>query len=179
MTGFPKKCILDTNVPKTANRALDSTSIPQGFRPCVLACIEAVEHVVKKGGLVLDSNDEIFTEYRNNLSLSGQPGVGDLFMKWVHDTHWRLPESDRVKITANGASYDEFPEHMGLRNFDNSDRKFVAVANAHPAKPPILQATDSKWWGWKTALQEVKITVHFICRDFIKAKYSEKMENER
>ncbi len=179
MTRFPKKFIVDTNVPKTANLSSYPAIIPKELTKCVLACVEAIAHVVKQGGLVLDSNDEIFTEYRNNLSLSGQPGVGDTFMKWVHDTRWCLPESDRVGITVSGASYDEFPDHVGLRNFDNSDRKFVAVANAHPTKPPILQATDSKWWGWETALNEAGITVHFICRDFIKAKYSEKMENER
>ena len=48
-------------------------------------------------------------------------------------------------------------------------------ANAHPDKPPILQATDSKWWGWKDALAEVGITVHFLCPDYVKAKYAEKM----
>ena len=179
MTESQKKCILDTNVPKTANLTSNPAAIPKKLVGCVLACVEAVNHVVKKGGLVLDSNDEIFNEYRSNLSLSGQPGVGDGFMKWVHDNRWSLPEIDRVKITPNDASYDEFPDHVGLVNFDNSDRKFVAVANAHPTKPPILQATDSKWWGWKTALFEAGITVNFICNDFIETKYSEKMENER
>ena len=179
MIEFSPKSVVDTNVPKIANLASDPTAIPKKLTGCVLACVEAVSHVVEKGGLVLDSGDEIFTEYRSNLSLSGQPGVGDGFMKWVHDNRWSLPETDRVKITPNGTSYDEFPDHVGLVNFDNSDRKFVAVANAHPTKPPILQATDSKWWGWRIALKETGITVHFICHDFIEAKYSEKMENER
>ena len=57
-----------------------------------------------------------------------------------------------------------------------SDRKFVAVANAHPAKPPILQSTDSKWWGWKEALQEVGITVHFLCPEYVKTLSGEKIE---
>ena len=81
----------------------------------------------------------------------------------------------RIAINKNGESYDEFPVHDGLSDFDKSDRKFVAVANAHPEKPQILQATDSKWWGWKNVLKEVEITVHFLCPDYVGAKYAEKM----
>ena len=172
---LPRKCLIDTNVPKTANLALAPDKIPQELIGCVLACVEAVEHVVKKGGLVLDAGDEIFDEYRHQLSMKGQPGMGDRFMKWVHDNRWTFPDSDRVNITRNGESYDQFPQHKGLDDFDNSDRKFVAVANAHPTKPPILQATDSKWWGWKDALAEGGITVHFLCPEYAEAKYAEKM----
>lgn len=176
MTVFPKKCLVDTNVPKTANLALDPENIPEELNQCVLACIEAIDHVIKKGGLVIDAENEIFDEYRKQLSLKGQPGVGDRFMKWVHDNQWKFPEADRVTITKNGESYDEFPDHAALINFDNSDRKFVAVANAHCAKPTILQATDSKWWGWNDALVEVGIPVCFLCPDYVKKKYAEKIE---
>ena len=179
MSGLPQKCLVDTNVPKTANLALSPATIPPELIGCVLACVEAVEHIVKKGGLVMDSGDEIFDEYRQHLSMKGQPGVGDRFMKWVHDNRWKLPDADRVKITKNGNTYREFPDHEDLAKFDTSDRKFVAVANAHPKKPSILQATDSKWWGWKDALTEVGITVHFLCSDYAEAKYMEKMARER
>lgn len=176
MTKLSKKYLVDTNVPKTANLALDPTTIPQELTGCVSACVNAIEHVVKKGGLVLDAGDEIFDEYRHQLSMKGQPGMGDAFMKWVHDNRWNFPGTDRVTITKNGESYDEFPNHNGLVNFDNSDRKFVAAANAHSAKPTILQATDSKWWGWKDALDEVGITVQFLCPEYIEPKYAEKMD---
>jgi len=175
MSGLPSKCLVDTNVPKTANRALDPATIPQELTGCVLACVKAVEHIIKKGGLVMDAGDEIFDEYRQQLSMKGQPGVGDRFVKWVHDNRWKFPDADRVAITNNGESYDEFPDHDGLAQFDKSDRKFIAVSNAHPDKPPVLQATDSKWWGWKDALAEIGITVHFLCPDYAKAKYEEKM----
>ena len=69
---LPNKCLVDTNVPINANLATNpdpDSDIPD---ECVLACVEAIDHVVKHGGLVLDSKDEIFTEYRNHLSLSGQ-----------------------------------------------------------------------------------------------------------
>ena len=174
---LPNKCLVDTNVPKMANRALQSDdNISPEEHACVLACIDAVEHVINNDCLVIDNENKNFYEYLGQLSLSGQPGMGDSFMKWVHDHCWG-PKCDRIKITRNNSSYDEFPDtnkHPGLKNFDPSDRKFVAVANAHPDKPPILQATDSKWWGWKDALAKAGIEVHFLCECYIKAKYEEK-----
>ena len=119
MSTLPKKYLLDTNVPKTANLAIDPAAIPDELVLCVQACIEAVEHVVRNGGLVLDASNEIFDEYRQQLSMQGQPGVGDSFMKWVHDNQYSFPDGDRVEITKNGESYDQFPDHSGLKLFDN------------------------------------------------------------
>lgn len=172
---LPKKCLVDTNVPKTANLAIQPDPDSDVSDACVLACIEAVEHVIKKRGLIIDAGGEIFDEYRQQLAMKGQPGIGDRFMKWVHDNRWSLPDAQRVIITRNGDSYEEFPTHDGLNNFDISDRKFVAAANAHVEKPQILQATDSKWWGWKDALAEVGIAVQFLCPEYVEAKYAEKM----
>lgn len=175
MSSLPEKCVIDTNVPIIANMAKDPDSIPIDLEKCVSSCIETIQHVVRNGGLVIDCGDEIYDEYRHKLSMSGQPGVGDAFMRWVHYHRWTFPEDDRVFITKKGYSFAEFPNHPGLTNFDLSDHKFVAVANAHPPKPPILQATDSKWWGWKDALAEVGITVRFVCPRYIETKYKEKM----
>jgi len=178
MSELPRKCVVDTNVPKTANMATDPLKIVDELTHCVLACVKAIEHVIEKGGLVLDAGDEIFTEYRHQLSMKGQPGVGDQFLKWVHDNRWKFPSVDRVTITKNEQSYNEFPNHQELNAFDPADRKFVAVANAHPEKPPILQATDSKWWGWKDALANVGIFVQFICPLYIETKYNARMVHE-
>lgn len=172
---LPKQCVVDTNVPKTANLATKpelGSDVPDA---CVLACVEAIEHVIAKRSLVIDDGDEIFDEYRQQLSMKGQPGVGDRFMKWVHDHRWSLPANHRVSITKKGDTYDEFPRHEGLANFDRSDRKFVAVANAQKVKRPILQATDSKWWAWKGPLKEVGISVHFLCPDYCATKCAEKL----
>ena len=172
---LPKQCVVDTNVPMVAN--LSAKSDPGSDVPpdCVMACVKAVGHVIEKQGLILDKGNEIFSEYLKNLRIAGQPGVGDGFMKWVHDNLGHLYDCQGVNITKNGDSYDEFPAHEGLKEFDRSDRKFVAVANAHDNKPPILQATDSKWWGWKDALADEGITVRFLCQGYVEAKYAEKM----
>ena len=170
-----KKCLVDTNVPVTANRAVSPGDIPKELANCVCSCVETIQHILKNGGLVMDEGNEIFREYLDHLSLGGQPGLGNVFMKWVHDHSWNADKITQVRITKNGGSYDEFPDHVGLKNFDPSDRKFVAVANAHPGKPPIVQATDSKWWGWNDALKDVGIAVDFLCRDYVQTKYAEKM----
>ena len=172
---LPEKCLVDTNVPKIANLAIQPDSSFDVPNQCVMDCIEAIEHVIKKSVLIIDDGDEIYDEYRRLLSLRGEPGVGDGFMKWVHDHRSNPHNIQRVRITKNGNSYDEFPTHDGLKDFDNSDRKFVAVANAHADKPPILQASDSKWWGWKDALEKIGINVQFLCTEYVKAKYVKKM----
>lgn len=175
MSDLPKKCIVDTNVPKIANCANNPANITDELTYCVLACVDAIDHVINnKGALVIDAEDEIFEEYRRQLSMSGQPGLGDIFMKWVYDNRWSFPAENRVTIHKKGSSYYEFPVHEGLDKFDKSDRKFIAVANAHSSKPTILQATDSKWWGWNAALKDVGITVQFLCPEYVKAKYKEK-----
>ncbi|MCB2203449.1 hypothetical protein KQI65_01775 [bacterium] len=172
---LPKKCLVDTNVPITANLASQPDMGSDVSDACVLACVEALEHVIKKHGLIIDAGDEIFDEYRQQLSMKGQPGMGNAFMKWVNDRRYNPEYCDRVTITRNGDSYQEFPRHDDLNDFDRSDRKFIASANSHADKPPILQATDSKWWGWKDALADVGITVHFLCPEYVEAKYSKKM----
>lgn len=170
-----EECLVDTNVPITANLAVKPDDIPDELANCVSSCVKTIENIRKNGGLVMDEGNEIFREYLDHLSLSGQPGLGNVFMKWVHDHSWNADMVTQVRITKNGDSYDEFPAHGELSNFDPSDRKFVAVANAHPEKPPIVQATDSKWWGWEKTLARVGITVKFPCRDYVKARYEKKI----
>lgn len=171
---LPTKCVVDTNVPVVAN---DKGDFPD---ECVGACVDAIEQIMKSGVLVLDAGEEIFTEYIKNLSLSGQPGVGDEFIKWVHDRRWSgSSEFEMVEIRTNGSSYDEFPQSEILEKFDKSDKKFIVVANAHQEKPSILEATDSKWWGIKEELKKFGIKIIFMCPEYVKGIYREKMGNFR
>lgn len=179
MNKLPKAFLIDTNVAVTANRHIDINSIPEDMLTCVLECVEIIEKAIKNGGLVVDEGQEIVEEYRSNLSMSGAPGIGDKFMKWIYTNQWKFPIENIVKITKVETSYEEFPEHEGLKNFDLSDRKFVATSFTHPKKPPIFQATDSKWWGWKEPLSEVGITVHFADETFISDIYNRKFPNGR
>ena len=103
--------------------------------------------------------------------------MGDSFVRWVHDNRGWQHLVQTLAITPKDTDprdFNEFPDHQDLSGFDPSDRKFVAVANAHPKKPPILEAADSKWWGWKDTLNACGITVEFLCPDEIKKTYNRK-----
>jgi hypothetical protein len=167
-----KEYVIDTNVPITANLATQGDAdIPV---ECIAACVQHIKHITRHGGLVLDDGGEIFEEYRRNLSLRGQPGQGDAFVKWVCNHQWDASKVTRVRISKEGDSYQEFPAHPELADFDPADRKFVAVAGACPNKAAILQGVDSKWWGWAPALQETGIELCFLCRELIEAKFRQK-----
>jgi hypothetical protein len=78
-----------------------------------------------------------------------------------------------------GGEFKEFPAAPGLATFDRSDRKFVAVACAHPSRPHILQATDAKWVGWSAPLARAGVHVRFVCEHEIRAKYEENFDEAK
>jgi hypothetical protein len=164
---FPELCVVDTNVPIVANCAFTPEVGSDVPCECVLACVEAIKYVTtpNRNALVIDNGDEIFGEYRKHLSLRGKPGVGDKFLKWVHDNRWSLPEANRVAIKRKGDTFEEFPDDDGLKGFDKSDKKFVAVACAHPQKPPIWEAVDSDFYQYKSVLKALGVTVLFVSED--------------
>jgi hypothetical protein len=166
--------IVDTNVPLSANLEADVSD------ECVLTCIKHLKEIMENGCIALDDQWRILGEYMHKLSSSGQPGVGDVFLKWVLTHQANQDRCTLVTITPKSdMDFMEFPNHQELQNFDRSDRKFVAVSAAHPNHPPILQAADSKWWGWKEALAECGIEVFFLCPDEIADKYAKKMGDTR
>ncbi len=158
--------IVDTNVPLVANGS------SHACEDCVKICVDRLEQITK-GELklaldyrALDGQQHIIDEYRNKLDASRQPGVGDAFLKWV-EINWTNPDlCDLVEITpivGEKINFAEFPKDPALANFDDDDRKFVAVACAHSGKPPILQAVDSKWHNFLGALTQNGVTVEYLC----------------
>ena len=154
--------VVDTNVPKVANGLQES---PQASPQCVRTCISRIRNIVRgKDKLVLDESGLILREYRRNLRTSGQPGTGDEFLHWILRTGGAMCE--KIPITlVNGSEieFEEFPDDPALKRFDVDDRKFVAVACAHPDKPPILQAVDSHWLNFHDALHQNGVTVEELC----------------
>ena len=153
--------VVDTNVPVVANR-----QAPQAGEECVICCIGALEEVKESGRVVLDDGSVILTEYMERLCLAGQPGLGDAFFKWVWQ-HQAVPSRCSrvpVKQTARDPDdFDEFPKDPALGRFDPSDRKFVAVALAHPDRPEILNAVDSDWWEFREPLGQHGVRIKFLC----------------
>lgn len=163
--------VVDTNVGVVANNRQSA----QASSGCILACIRALREIEQKGIVAIDDGWRIISEYRQNLNQSGQPGVGDQFLKWVLRNLTNPNRCVQVRITNRPDSTDitdfvEFPEDAELADFDRSDRKFVAVAMAHPEHPPILNAVDSDWWIHNDALARHEVAVKFLCLDAVQQR---------
>jgi hypothetical protein len=161
------KAIIDTNVPIVANGDASQTS-PE----CALVCIQRLQEIMSNGQLVLDRQWQIVGEYMRRLCSSGQPGIGDAFLKWVLINRANPQRCELVDITPvdpndpNETDFKEFPTgDPALEDFDPADRKFVAVACAHPEHPPVFQAADYKWWRFCEALAAHGVRVEFLCED--------------
>jgi hypothetical protein len=153
--------VVDTNVPIVANGK--SHADPA----CVIACVDLLLDVCLQGVIVLDDSMRILDEYINHLSMSGEPGAGDAFMKWVWNVQADENRCERVFLTprhGNGEDdFAEFPDDPELAAFDRSDRKFVAAALASLRGPVILNAVDSDWAENHNALKRNGVSVRFVC----------------
>ena len=161
------KVIVDTNVAVVAN---GRGSSPQASSSCVLTCVGRLRDLQLHHTLVLDDGWRILREYLRDLSPTGQPGVGDAFLKWVLTNQANPARCAQVHITPRGSpqpesEFCEFPDDPALDGFDPSDRKFVAVALAHADHPPILNAVDTNWWPYREVLCGHGVRVDFLCPD--------------
>ncbi len=152
--------VIDTNVAICAN-GRDTHADAQ----CQLACIEALEEVVKRKKIAIDDQGLILDEYSVYLSHSGAPGVGDKFYKHVFNNQYIEDRCVRVAIhpVDDLQVFLEFPSSVALIGFDRSDRKFVAVAITAGRSVPILNATDSDWGDYEAALVAEGISVIQLC----------------
>jgi hypothetical protein len=163
------KAVIDTNVLLVANEQHDDVS-----PDCVIECVRRLEAMKQVGITVLDDGYRILGEYQNKTCLNPPKGVGDVFLKWL----LRHSSSPRVELVAlNETTEDcfvEFPDPALEPLFDAPDRKFAAVAHAHPDNPPIWQAVDCKWLNWWAALQAKGVEVEFLCPQDVCTFYSNK-----
>jgi hypothetical protein len=153
--------IIDTNVPVVANGRH-----PPASPDCVLACLHVLETVREDNILLLDNLFLILDQYRRNLSLSGQPGPGDFFMKWAWHNQANPAYCRQVSITPITSAmedFNEFPRDVRLNTFDRDDKKFVAVALASATNPIIYNASDTDWWHYRAALEEYDLVLSFLC----------------
>jgi hypothetical protein len=167
--------VIDTNVLLVANEQHENVS-PEG----VIACVERLELIRKSGCVVLDDKYEILREYGQKTKPNTGNRVGDAFLKWLLQNTGNPKYVAQVHIERHAErGYAEFPDDVELHEFDHADRKFVAVAVAHPKHPPILQGTDSKWLLWTERLMVHGIKVEFLCPSdvagFIKRKRSQRV----
>ncbi len=154
--------VIDTNVLVVANWGHEDAS-----PSCVEQCIRKLEQSCR-ARVFIDDEYHILDEYRRHCSLSGQPGVGDAFFKWLWDNQGNEKRCRMVGITPHEErGFEVFPDDPQLTGFDRSDRKFVAVAIASGDKPPILNATDTDWWNYRLALERNGVTIVFLCPELM------------
>jgi hypothetical protein len=127
---------------------------------CRLAAIEFLQEVLARGCVVLDLAGEIEAEYHRYLSPRGQPGVGDRFyLEVLNSAPGRVERADLPKNEAG--EYEDFPDVPELVAFDQSDRKFAALACREGI--PVANATDSDWLHNAAVLDANGISVRFVC----------------
>ncbi len=162
--------VVDTNVILVANNAHKDVS-PE----CVLECVRRLQQLMKSDSIAIDDAYRILGEYHNRTSPRKAKGVGDLFLKWVLTKLADTTRVHQVPLTElDEDQFAEFPVASLEANFDRPDRKFVAVANAHPDKPPIWQAADCKWLDWWPELNANGVEVQFLCGDDVCRFYKKK-----
>ena len=155
--------IVDTNVAWVASGRAEQAS-----EDCVATCVERLEQINNdEMKLALDRERRIIDEYQR-LEQTGRFNIGYQFYKWVEMNWTNSERCDLVEIKPVDGSeieFEKFPDDSELVDFDDDDRKFIAVACAHRDRPPILQAVDGKWRDFLDALHENGVTVEYLCED--------------
>lgn len=164
------KAVVDTNVLLVANGQHADVS-----PDCVIACVKRLQTLEKKGVVVIDDRHRILGEYRRKTSVSPPKGVGDVFLKSLLRNAGNTRHVEQVSLTETAADrFDEFPVPALEAAFDPPDRKFAAVAHAHPQKPSVWQAADSKWLAWWQDLRKQGVRVEFLCPSDVMRAYRKK-----
>ncbi len=166
--------VIDTNVLLVANGSHADVSLA-----CRKACIERLQRHQSSGVVVIDDGYRILREYQNKTRPNRPKGVGDAFLKWLLQQAGNAARVHRVPLTESAKDeFKEFPDSALQSDFDPSDRKFVAVAHAHPDKPPIWQAADCKWLNWQGRLLAKGVRLDLICPDDVTRHYDNKFRGQ-
>lgn len=170
------KVVIDTNVLLVANGQHADVS-----EDCVIECVKRLQAIQQAGVTVIDDGFRILGEYQHKTQLNPPKGVGDVFLKWLLRQSGNSARVQQVTLTENAPHcFAQFPDSALEAIFDAPDRKFAAVAFAHPDKPAIWQAADCKWLDWWPALRAKGVVVEFLCPtdacQFYRKKFPSKPE---
>jgi hypothetical protein len=168
------RAVIDTNVLLVANEQHADVS-PE----CVVECVRRLQAMKRAGITVIDDGFRILSEYKHKTSLNPPKGVGDVFLKWLLRQAGNPERVEQISLSELADNeFAEFPDAALQPLFDAPDRKFVAVAHAHPDKPPIWQAADCKWLRWHAALAQHGVRVDFLCSSDVVRFFKAKFPNE-
>ncbi|MBX7169310.1 MAG: hypothetical protein K1X74_23460 [Pirellulales bacterium] len=164
------KAVIDTNVLLVANGDHADVSAD-----CTAECVRRLLAMQGSGVTVIDDGFRILGEYLHKTKLNPPKGVGDVFLKWLLREANNPARVEQVPLTETaGDWFDEFPDPALQRAFDIADRKFAAVAHAHPHKPAVWQAADCKWLDWWQPLNARGVRVTFLCAEDVCRFYAKK-----
>lgn len=168
MVNVMKYVVVDTNVPLKAANMHPENDLD---RKCSHACLDFINDLVSSDDiLVVDAGREILNEYSKKIDTHAEDNVATVFLTWVlRGILTNKVYQQQINRAENGA-YLEFPSSETLKKFDKSDRKFVAVAKAHPNHPKIYNGSDTDWWIFKDALRCEGVEVVFLCEEYMRAK---------
>lgn len=168
------RAVIDTNVLRVAAKQHRDAS-----DKCVDVCGKKLVLMQREGVVFIDDNYKILNEYLKNPNLTESKEIGGKFLKWLLQNQANSLRVVQVAITETATDcFSEFPDHALQTKFDPPDRKFAAVANAHPDKPTIWQAVDCKWLDWWPDLLTKGVRVEFLCPDDVCLFYSNKFPNK-
>jgi hypothetical protein len=147
--------IIDTNVLIAANG-----HSPQVSAGGVERCQKFVNSLFVNTLISIDSNNEIFDEYFRHMNFSGQPGIGDSFVKYLFDRQADITICETVEVIREAKHhYRVLSDKPDLLDFDKSDLKFIAVHLLSKYHSPIVDACDSDWAENKVLLNSHNIKV--------------------
>jgi hypothetical protein len=165
--------VIDTKVLLIANGSHQDVS-PQ----CRVECVARLLARQKSGVVVIDDAYRILKEYQHKTKPNQPKGVGNIFLKWLLQNAANGERVHRVAITETAPDeFSEFPDPVLQPLFDAPDRKFAAVAKAHPDKPPVWQGADCKWLNWWPQLDAQGVKVEFLCPTDVCRFYAAKFPN--
>lgn len=172
------KIIMDTNVAaKAATPLQDCKDEELDMRR---ACIEFIQNLTRnpESKLVLDIDQEIMTEYRH--IIPNETNEGKLFWRWLYTYLGKIDLENLIKLEKDeDGNYLMFPMEERTREFDLSDRKFVALSCTHAEHPPIVEAADGKWLGFKEVFEEYGVHIEFLDMNYANMMYDRKVLNKR
>ncbi len=158
--------LVDTNVPLTANGRAAHAGIA-----CYQTCADTLIELQQNSVILLDSQGLILEEYLKQNPHGSPRGLGDQFLVWVFDNQSNPAHCRCVPITPlpddSVRQFEEFPDDPNLIAFDQSDKKFVATAQASGVSPPILNATDTDWKQFEMPLAYHGISIKYLCPELM------------
>ncbi|MBX7169297.1 MAG: hypothetical protein K1X74_23395 [Pirellulales bacterium] len=168
------KAVIDTNVLLVANGVHADVS-----SECTAECVRRLLAMQGSGVIVIDNGFRILGEYLHKTRLNPPKGVGDVFLKWLLREAGNPARVEQVTLTEKADDcFVEFPDPALQPAFDAADRKFAAVAHAHPDRPPVWQAADCKWLDWWQPLRARGVRVTLLCEEDVCRFYAKKFPHK-